>query len=137
MAEPLRLLAQDEADLPALSALVQDAVVRASDVVWDKRSRRLVLMLNRYRWEAASPSRVRSALRIENVLAVQRKGWPAEPGRFLNLLAVTASGAWVSLDWASALDGATAIRTRVEVIDLVLEDLSEPWPTQRQPHHPG
>ncbi len=135
MAEPLRLLAQSEDDVPALSALVQDAVVRAGDVVWDAQRRRLVLLLSRYRWEATSPSRVRSALRVESVLQVQRRGWPAAD-TMLDLLAVTASGDWVSLDWASALDGATAIRIKVEAVDLVLEDLGEPWPSRQQPHHP-
>ena len=135
MAEPLRLLAQSEEDVPALSALVQDAVVRAGDVVWDAQRRRLVLLLSRYRWEATSPSRVRSALRVESVLQVQRRGWPAAD-TMLDLLAVTASGDWVSLDWASALDGATAIRIKVEAVDLVLEDLGEPWPSRQQPHHP-
>ena len=97
--------------------------------------RRLVLLLSRYRWEATSPSRLRSALRVESVSQVQRRGWPAAD-TMLDLLAVTASGDWVSLDWASALDGATAIRIKVEAVDLVLEDLGEPWPSRQQPHHP-
>ena len=74
--ERLTLIGQSAEDLPALSALLQDATLRVVDVGFDRKARRLVLMLNRYRWESATRSRVRCALRLETVTAVQRQGWP-------------------------------------------------------------
>ena len=130
MAELLRLLAQEPDDLPALSALVQSAALRCDEIAYDARARRLVLMLSRYRWEAADKTRVRSALRIECVTAVRRKAWPAGEA-VLELLAVEHDGAALTLSFA---DGAT-LRVEVECPELVLEDLTEPWPAIREPRH--
>ncbi len=130
MAEPLRLLAQDEGDIPALSALVQSAAVRADEIAFDVKARRLVLMLSRYRWEAGDKTRVRAALRIECVTAVRRKAWP-QGEAVLELLAVTAEDGALVLAFA----GAATLRIEVECPDLVLEDLTAAWPAIREPSH--
>ncbi len=127
----LLLLAQDEADLMPLSALVQDAVLAAADVAWDARARRLVLLLSRFRWEADGVSRVRSALRIDGAMKVQRARWPHGASTPLALLSLTIDGAWLELAFA----GGAALRAQVECIDVVLEDLSAPWPVKHRPSH--
>ncbi len=126
----LTLLAHSAEDLPALSALLQDATLRTADIAWDARRRRLVLLLNRYRHEVGGGSRVRAALRIEAVLSVQRRAWPAGEA-VLPLLALTDSESRLDLSFG----GGTALRLTVEAVDVVLEDLSEPWPTHRLPLH--
>ena len=140
MAEPfderLLLLANEADEVPLISALVQDATVRADEVAYDRRSRRLVLLMNRYRWEADDRSRVRSALRIENVLKAQRQGWHdvimTGPGvTVLELLALIAAENSLTLTFA----GGPAIRIEPECVDLVLEDLSGPWSASRRPEH--
>jgi Protein of unknown function (DUF2948) len=127
----LTLIGQDDDDLPAISALLQDATLRTVDVGVDKRVRRLVLLVNRYRWEAATPSRVRSALRIDTIVAVQRQNWPEAPDAVLNLLSLTHADGWLNLTFAAG----AALRARVEVIELVLEDIAAPWPTAHIPQH--
>ncbi len=129
MAE-LRLLAQEAEDVPALSALVQSAAVRADEIAYDRKARRLVLMLSRYRWEADDKTRVRAALRIECVTAVQRKAWPAGEA-VLELLAVTLEADSLLLSFAAG----PTLRATVECPDLALEDLTEPWPAIREPQH--
>lgn len=129
--ERLTLIGQNPVDLPSISALLQDATVRTADAGWDRRSRRFVLLANRYRWEASVSSRVRSAFRIESVVAVQRQNWPADA--VLNLLGVTIDDDWLALTFAAG----TALRVQVEVIEVVLEDLAAPWPTERIPNHPA
>ena len=126
----LRLLAQSEDDLPAMSALAQSAAVRCDEIAWDRKSRRLVLMLSRYRWEADDKSRVRAALRIDSVTGVQRKAWPAGEA-VLELLAVTFEDAALVLSFAAG----PTLRVSVECPDLVLEDLTDPWPAIRAPKH--
>jgi Protein of unknown function (DUF2948) len=128
--ERLTLLGQSPEDLPAISALLQDATLRAQDIAYDARSRRLVLLVNRYRRESATPSRVRAALRLETVEAVQRQHWPAAD-TVLALLSLTHQDGWLHLTFA----GNTALRARAEVIEIILEDLSAPWPTRHQPNH--
>ena len=72
-AAPLRLLAQDADDLAVLSAALQDAVGKIGDISFDPRARRLTLALNRYRWGAREPERVRSAVQVGSVLGVQAR----------------------------------------------------------------
>jgi hypothetical protein len=129
--ERMTLLGQNPDDLPAISALLQDATLRTEDVAWDKRGRRLVLLVNRYRWEARVASRVRAALRIETVEAIQRQNWPREADAVLNLLSLAQDGEWIVLTFAAG----AALRARVEVIEIVLEDVTAPWPTSRVPTH--
>ena len=75
--DALKFIVLDEEDLEVVSAHVQDAVVKVSDVHWRPQEKRLVLGLNRFDWEgaqcAAKPEyrRRRSALRFERVLSCQ------------------------------------------------------------------
>ncbi|HSF93461.1 MAG TPA: DUF2948 family protein, partial [Thermohalobaculum sp.] len=83
---PLRLRAESVEDLAILSALAQDSVGRAGDIAWMPRKRRLVLVMNRFRWENgtedAQPQRVRSAISVESVLRVRARGLdPADSGQ--------------------------------------------------------
>lgn len=129
--ERLTLIGQTIDDLPAISALLQDATLRAPDIAYNVRARRLVMLVNRYRHESQTPSRVRSALRIETVGAVQRQRWPANDDAVLSLLALTWQDDWLQL----AFSGHASLRARIEVIEIVLEDLAAPWPTTRIPRH--
>jgi hypothetical protein len=127
----LALLGQEPGDIATFSALLQDATLRLVDVGFDRKARRLALLINRYRREANAPSRIRSALRIEAVEAVQRSGWPDDPEAVTAILSLAQDGDWLVITCA----GGIAIRARVEVIDLVLEDIGEAWATTRVPDH--
>lgn len=127
---PLRLLAHDADEVPTISALVQSAAVRVADIAYDGRARRVVLLLSRYRWEGNDRTRVRSALRIESVVGVTRRQWPA-PDTVLELLALTLADDVLTLAFA----GGATLRVMVECPDLTLEDLSAPWPASREPRH--
>ena len=129
----LTLLARDSADLPVMSAVLQDAIVRAGDVGWDRRGRRLALLVSRYRWESEAPSRVRSALRIETAFRVERKHWPRDPESILALLSVTAEGDRITLAFADGI----SLRAEIECLDALLEDLAAPWPVRYRPDHGG
>jgi len=133
MAEDARLLllANEAGEVPLISALLQDAVVRREDVAWEPKARRLALLVNRFRWEADA-TRVRCAVRIESVLNLQRRGWAACDA-VLDLLAVVAEGDVLTLTFA----GGAALRATVECVDLILEDIGAPWPAVRVPAHPA
>jgi hypothetical protein len=131
MAERLALLGQEPGDIETVSALLQDATLRLADVGYDRKARRLACLVNRFRHEAPTPSRIRSAFRIETVEAVQRAGWPADPEAVTAILSLTQDGDWLVITCA----GGIALRVRTEVIDLVLEDIGEPWATSRVPDH--
>lgn len=129
----ITLLGQEPGDIETFSALLQDATLRLADVGFDRRARRLALLVNRYRREhpAQAPSRIRCALRVETVAAVQRAGWPGTPDAVTAILSLTLDNDWLVITCA----GGTALRAHIEVTDLVLEDIGEPWATSRVPQH--
>jgi hypothetical protein len=131
MADRLALLGQEPGDIETFSALLQDATLRLADVGYDRKARRLALLINRYRREVATPSRIRCAFRIETVDAVQRAGWPNDPEAVTVVLSLAQDGDWLVITCAAGI----AIRARIEVIDLVLEDMGEAWTTTRVPSH--
>ena len=138
--EPLRLLAEDADDLEIISAALQDAIAKVGDVVWDPRGRQLTIAFNRFRWEAETGrvgERVRAGLQLGSVLEVKaRKVRRDAKDAVLELLAVSfepgeAPGGVIHLAFAGGGDLAVG----VECVDVVLADLSMPWPTQRKPAH--
>ena len=131
MSERLRLIGHHAEDLPVISALMQDAAVRVDDIAFDAKARRFALVANRYCWEKDAPARTRSALRVECVSRAQRKGWPADGGAVLALLAIRAEGEGITLDFA----GGASVRLETECVDLLLEDLAGPWGARMTPRH--
>ena len=140
---PINLLAQDTDDLAVLSALVQDAVLTAGDMRYQKSKRRFTLLINRFRWEegaARSPERVRSLLVIGEVGLVQGQGLDRkDPDLVLSLLSLGfvagADGTGVvTLTFAG--DGALALA--VEALDVALKDVTRPYlaPSRLVPKHP-
>ena len=144
---PLRLLAQEAADVPVLSALVQDAVLTAGEMRYDRRRRRFAALLNRFRWEDRDEAaregrpyeRVRALLTVEDVLAAKVMG--VDPARKDEILSV------LSLAWEPGEDGTGrltltlagdgAVALEVETLDARLEDVTRPYiaPSRRAPDH--
>ncbi len=139
MAKParLQLLAEDQDDLAVISAALQDAVAKVGDIVFEAKARRLTIAFNRFRWEAGARQRVRSALQLGGVLSVQaRKIRRDRPDGVLELLTIgfepqEAPGGLLTLSFAGGGD----LRVQIECVDAVLADISEPWPTPREPAH--
>ena len=140
---PLNLVARDDGDLAVISALVQDAVLSAGDMRYQKSKRRFTLLINRFRWEDGtirSPERVRSLLVLDDVALVQGQGIDRkDPDIVLSLLSLgfapgdDGTGV-VTLTFAG--DGALAFG--VEALDVTLKDVTKPYlaPSRLVPKHP-
>ena len=144
---PLALRAEDEADLKVLSALLQDAILPASEISHDPRRRQLALLVNRFRGEDADQARaegrdferVRAVLIIGDVMAVATDGITRDADTVLELLAIgwqpQADGAGrLLLEFAG--DGTLAVD--VECINLDLRDVTRPYRavSGKAPSHP-
>ncbi len=139
---PLKLRAESEEDLAVISSLVQDAVGKTAEVHWLPKKRRVVLLLNRFRWEshigdpaaARTCERVRTALSIESALRVRGRGLdPREGEQVFELLALLfepTDGPAGTLTLPMAGDAEIAIE--VECLELWLTDLSRPWRARAQ-----
>jgi Protein of unknown function (DUF2948) len=144
--KPLKLIALDEEDLAVVSSLLQDAVIRVSDMTYVPGQKRFAAVLNRFDWEKAVRQedtkdyrRRRTALRFDRVFGAKMKNVkPGASERILSLLAVSfepaeAPGGFVTLTFS----GDASIRLQVECIEAELRDLGPQWRTRCKPEHPG
>lgn len=144
---PLTLMAEDETDLRIISALVQDAVLPASEIGYDPKARRLALLLNRFRWEDVEQAgaerrpfeRVRALLIVHDVLRLQSDGIDRDKDTVLELLALT----WKAGDDGTGrllleFAGDGTLAAEVECINLELRDVTRPYvaPSGKIPRHP-
>ncbi len=145
--KPLRLRAEGPEDLEVISSLLQDAVGKAGDIAWMPKKRRLVVLVNRFRWEDSAGAeqahrpfeRVRSAVTVEGVLGVRARGvGSANRDQVFDLLAIVfepSKGCAGTL--TLTLAGNAEIAVEVECLDLTLADLTRPWAAKadRAPEH--
>jgi hypothetical protein len=140
--EPVKFVALDRDDLEVVSAHLQDALIKVSDVIWRPQDKRLVIALNRFDWLAADGSkpelrRCRSALRFERVNACKCRNLnPAGKDAVLNLLAVEFTetdppAGVVTLTFS----GGGLLRVEVECLEAELGDLGPSWPAAERPVH--
>ena len=140
---PVALRALEAADVPVISALIQDAVFPITEMTWAKSKRRFAILLNRYRWErpgaAPKPERVQSVLVVEDVAAVRSQGVDrAETELVLSCLAIewtAGEDGQGTLTLILAGDGAVALD--VEALEVTLKDVTRPYmaPSGRTPDH--
>lgn len=134
----LRLSALDVEDLATVSAQMQDAVLLAGDMSYDRKRKQFVLLANRFAWDDPdSPQRRRTGLHFDRVLAVKTLNMShLEKDEVLSLLSVT----FTELDAPSGevllafAEGAT-IRLTVECLECQLTDLGPAWAAIAVPHH--
>jgi hypothetical protein len=90
----LKLIALDADDLAVISAHVQDARVRISDIIWRQAEKRLVIGMSRLDWEQTlwgetTPRRLIAALRFDRVLACKSRNIDlAASGSVLDLVGI-------------------------------------------------
>ncbi len=140
-ATPLKLYAFDAEDLAVLSAHLQDAVLKASDIAYLARERRFALVCNRFDWTAAEAGdcqRRRTGLRVERVTAVKARAVPKGEDTVLELLAIhfepeggESPGGTLELVFA----GGGAIRLTVECVEAAMDDLGPMWAGVATPRH--
>ena len=134
----LRLSALDVEDLATVSAQMQDAVLLAGDMTYDRKRKQFVLLANRFAWDDPdSPQRRRTGLHFDRVLAVKTLNMShLEKDEVLSLLSVT----FAELDAPSGevlltfSEGAT-IRLSVECLEVQMSDLGPAWAAVAVPHH--
>ena len=139
----LRLIAEDAGDLEVISSAVQDAVLKAENIKFDRRSRRLTLEVNRFQWEDSKTKRgpqgrVRAILAFDTVLNVKTRAVSkADPDLVYALLSLRFEpadeppGGKLSILFAG--DGELALE--VEALDVTLLDSAYEWTTRHRPDH--
>jgi hypothetical protein len=153
----LKLIALDADDLRVLSAHLQDAVARVTDMAYLPSEKRFAALVNRFDWESAFKpqqssgkrrgraagtfERRRTALRFERVLSAKVQGIDLRDRRAtLELLAMTFTPAAdpeiPGGDVTLTFSGGAAIRLAVECLEVEMQDLGAAWATKLAPAHP-
>ncbi|MEO0549488.1 MAG: DUF2948 family protein [Pseudomonadota bacterium] len=137
--KPLRLIAQNGDDLEIISAAVQDAVLKAENLKFNRREHRFTIELNRYRWETPKDkARVRAILAIDTVLNVRTRAVSkADPDMVMSVLSLKFApdagppGGKLSI----LFSGDGELELTVEALDLTLLDSTYEWSTRHRPDH--
>ena len=139
----LRLIAEDAADLEVLSSAVQDAVLKAENLKYDRKQRRFTLEINRFQWEESETKRgpqgrVRALLAFDTVLGVKTRAVnKVDPDMVFSILSLSFTpaseppGGKISILFAG--DG--ELQLDVEAIDATLLDSAYEWVTRHRPDH--
>lgn len=140
----LKLLALDTDDLGIVSAHMQDAVFKLSDVQWSASEKIFSLAANRFDWEKAGEKkkgfeRHRAALVLKRVEAIRSTGIDRNrKDDVLSLLAVRFMPKGEGPDGTVELllSGGGTIALDVECIEVALADIGGAWETATRPRHP-
>ena len=139
----LKLIGKNMEDLQVISAYCQDSVVKLKDIVFLKKNRTFVMMLNRFMWEDAEKGafrqnkRIRCAIKFDEVLEVKSKKINQKnKNRLLECLAIkcneTVNNNYEIIFFFA---GGSIITLISEIIEVVMHDLGEAWNVKYFPKH--
>jgi len=141
----LKLIALDDQDLSIVSAHVQDAVMKVSDLEYLPAAKRFVLTMNRFVWEAKSGlfrqhnERRQSVLHFDRVLGAKTSGIQRDkPAEVLSLLAIS----FIAISKPAGIvelvfSGGGTIMLDVECVEARLADIGGSWEATSRPVHRG
>ena len=138
----LKLLALNDDDLKVLSAHLQDSVVLVKDIIFLKKSRTFLMMVNRFMWEDIElgifreNKRIRCAVKFENVLeAKSRNISQKKKDKILELLSIDSEVKNNKKELLITFAGNNEIILIVEEINILLDDVGFPWKVKHVPKH--
>ena len=137
MNKGLKLIALDQDQLTILSSLTQDSIIKADDIGYDKSSKRLALLMNRYRHEESESSRIRSALHFDYVDSIKFLGIDLGSSKdilvLLTIKFITTSkpSGSIFLEFSDN----KSLTFNVENIETFLTDIGESWVIPNKPIH--
>jgi len=139
----LKLIGKNEEDLKIISAYLQDSVVIAKNILFLKKNRTFIMILNRFMWEDAEKGvfrqnkRIRCAIKFEEVIKVKSKNINQKnDDKPLEYLAIKSSLISDSLFKIKIFfSGGGIITITSEVIEVLMNDLGKPWNVKYFPLH--
>ena len=139
----LKLIGKNEDDLKIISAHLQDSIVTVKDIVFLKRNRSFVMIVNRFMWEDVERGvfrynkRIKCAIKFEGVIEVKSKN--------INQKNKNKSLEYLAMKFDPTIDGNnkisiffsgnSSIILILEDVELVMNDLGSPWKVKHTPKH--
>ncbi len=135
-----KLVAKNQDDLKIISAYIQDSIVTIEDIVFLEKNRILIMILNRFMWEYFDKGvnkRIRCAIKFEGVLKVRSKKINQKnKKRSLECLAIECNKIIKNnYEITFLFSGGGAITLISEIIEVIMQDIGEPWKVKYVPKH--
>ena len=139
----LKLIGKNQEDLKVISAYVQDSIVAVKDIVFLRKNRIFIMMVNRFMWEDVEKGllkqnkRIRCAIKFEEVLKVKSKEINQKnKNKFLECLAIkykeiSNNNYKIKIFFS----GDNIITLISEAIEVVMHDVGKPWDVKHIPKH--
>jgi len=139
----LKLMARNKEDLKVMSAYCQDSLVFIKDMVFLKKNKNFIMMVNRFMWEDAEKGafrqskRIRCAIKFDEVLKVKSKKINQKnKNRVLEFLAIKCNEIPNNNYEIKILFAGESIITLVtEFIEVIMHDLGQAWNVKYFPKH--
>ena len=138
----LKLLALNDDDLKVLSAHLQDSIILVKDMIFLKKNKTFLMMVNRFMWEDVERGifrenkRIRSAVKFENVLEVKSRNISQKKkDKILELLSIDSEVKNNKKELLITFAGNNEIILIVEEINILLDDVGLPWKVKHVPKH--
>ena len=139
----LKLIGKNQEDLKTISAYLQDSVIIVKDILFLKKNKIFLMILNRFMWEDTEKGvfrknkRIRCAVKFEEVIKVQSKNINQKNNKKpLEYLAIKSS--FMSNNFFKIkifFSGGGIITITSEVIEVSMNDLGKPWNVNYFPVH--
>ena len=138
----LKLKADDNNDLKVFAAYLQDSVTIPLDIKYLEKNKTFICVFNRFMWEDAEKGifrdnkRIRSALKIDEVISVKSKNLDPKEKKALEFLTINVhedNKKYININLL--FSGNMTISVKVEAINATLEDFSDSWKTKIKPVH--
>ena len=139
----LKLIARTQDDLRVVSAHLQDAIVKVSDIAKLQKNKIFLIQLNRFMWEDVERGvfrknkRIRTILKFDNVIKVISKNInQSKRDKFLDFLTIeTIKMPDNNYEMKIVFAGDSIIKVVSEVIEVTLDDQGNAWDTKNMPKH--
>ena len=139
----LKLIGKNKEDLQVISAYIQDSVTTVKDIVYLKKNRSFIMIVNRFMWEDIERGvfrenkRIRCAIKFEEVLKVQSKNINQKnKNKILECLAINQRSFFNNLFRLDIVFAGDSLITIIsEAIEVVMHDLGDPWNVKHVPRH--
>ena len=139
----LKLIGKNQNDLKVISAYSQDSVVTVKDIVFLKKNKIFIMIINRFMWEDAEKGifrenkRIRCAIKFEEVLNVKVKNINQKnKNKPLECLAIESQqGGSKNYEINIFFAGGALITLISETIEVIMHDLGKSWKVKHVPKH--
>ena len=139
----LKLMCKNQEDLKVISAYSQDSIIAVKDMVFLKKNRIFLMIINRFMWEDIEKGvhrenkRIRCAIKFEGILKVKSKKINQKNrNKRLECLAIKCNKILnENYEINFFFAGGGVITLISESIEVVMHDLQVPWNVKHIPKH--